>query len=204
VSKLILGLLAVCLTVPAMAQNLGVHGQLWDIQEEDAVGYMKRRADEMVKNGDVKKAQDEAAKKIKDQILHQPAVPGYKVATASITRYFDPTVSLEKSMIDAKGKMIFPAGTKINPFKYGGLSKRIIVIDARIPDQVAFAISEKKKHPRDLVVLVAGDWVMVTKKIGSQAFYDQSGAITRRFELNKTPSVLSQDRLMLKIQEVAL
>jgi conjugal transfer pilus assembly protein TraW len=202
--KLLISLFILCNSASVMAQSLGVHGTMWLIQEEDAVTYVKRRISEMDKDGSIKKMQTEASEKIQYSIIHRDPVPGYSVAKKSATRYFDPTISLEKSIVDLHGRIIYPAGTKVNPLVYGKISNRLIFIDAREEKQVKFAQSEKLKHPKDDIVLVAGDWVSVSKKINTQAYYDQDSSLTNRLKLNKTPSIVSQDGLMMKIEEIAL
>lgn len=197
-------LLALFGAVPAMGQHLGVHGSLWEIQEEDGVAFLKRKVGDLVKDGTVEQMRADSTAKIKDAIVHQKPVPGYSVAATNQTRFFDPTVVLDKSVVNSDGRVIYPAGTKVNPLQYGGLSKRYVFIDGRIPAQIDFAVSEKAKYPTDSVILIAGDWVAVSKKIGTQAYYDQSGALTRRFKLNKVPSIVSQDGLRIKIEESAL
>lgn len=196
--------IALTSAAPVMAQHLGVHGSLWEIQEEDAVGYIKRRVGDLVKDGTVGKMQEEGAAKIKDAILHQKPIPGYSNVAKAQIRYFDPSVTLGKDIMDASGRVLYPAGTRVNPLMYGGLSKRIIFIDAREAAQVDFALAEVKSHPRDAIILIAGDWVEVSKRLGSQAYYDQSGAMTKRFMLNKVPSIVSQEGLRMKIEEVLM
>lgn len=212
-------LAALLFTAPAMGQepfiakppqktqgssHLGVHGNLWEIQEEDAVDYMKRRAGELVKDGTVAKMQKEGAEKVINSILHQKPVPGISTATGNRTWEFDPSVPLSRDIRDASGRLIFPAGTMVNPLKYGGLSKRFIFIDARDSAQVDFAVAQKQANPRDAVILVGGDWVAVSKRIDTQAYYDQAGELSRRFGLSRVPAIVSQAGYRLKIEEVAV
>lgn len=197
-------LIALIGTAPAMAQYLGVHGSLWEVQEEDAVGYIKRRVEALEKDGTINLMLFENTEKIKHAMLHPKAVPGYSKAVTNQKHYFDPSVILDKPIIDAQGRVLYQAGTRVNPLMYGGLSKRLIFIDAREIEQVDFALNEIKKNPRDVIILIAGDWVAISKRLGAQAYFDQAGAMTRRFQLSKAPSIVSQEGLRLKIEEVAI
>jgi conjugal transfer pilus assembly protein TraW len=193
---------ALVFVAPAMGQHLGVHGSLWEIQEEDAADYVKRRVAEKVADGTVAKMQKESTEQIVNSILNPHPVDGIKPVTKSSVHFFDPTVALDRDIRDVNGRLLFPAGTKVNPLAYGGLSKRLIFIDARHPDQVDFALSEAKKFPRDAIILVGGSWLDVSRKLGAQAYFDQGGAMSRRFELSNVPAIVSQNGLMLKIEEV--
>ena len=199
--KRLLLALSLVIAAPVMAQHLGVHGNLWEIQEEDAVGFIKRRAAELDKDGTIDKMRKENTAKITDAIINQKPVDGISSAKMDRIRYFDPSITTDKAITDSSGRVLFPAGTRVNPLIYGGLSKRLIFIDARDPIQVEFAIQEAKKDSRDSIILVAGSWVDVSKKIGSQAYYDQAGEMVRRFGLTVVPSIVSQAGLKLKIEE---
>jgi conjugal transfer pilus assembly protein TraW len=197
---------AILASVPVFsaAQNLGVHGRMYEIQEEDAVGYLKRRIAGWQKDGTVKRKQDEAISRVRETMLHPKPIPGISTATSNKTFFWDPTQSLEKPITDGKGRIIYPAGTRINPLAYGGLSKRLVFIDARDAAQVAFAVQGKLANPKDKIILTGGSWVELTKKINEQVFYDQSGYLTRRFGIHHVPAVVQQDGLKLKIEEKVL
>lgn len=188
----------------AAAQSLGIHGKVYDIQEEDAVGYIKRRIAGWQEDGTIKQKQEEAQKRVRETILHPKPIPGITTATSNNTFYWDPTFILNKHLTDAKGRIIFPAGTKINPLAYGGLSKRLVFIDARDASQVEFAIQGKKLHQNDKIICTGGSWVELAKKLNEQIFYDQSGYLTRRFGIKHVPAVVQQDGLRIKIEERAL
>lgn len=195
-------ILSLSIAAPVMGQHLGVHGNLWEIQEEDAVSYIKRRIGELEKDGTVADIRKKNTEEIKNAMLNPRPVPGVSSATTDSIRYFDPSIVTNRAVVDAKGRVLFPAGTRVNPLMYGGLSKRLIFIDAREQNQVKFALSEVTKNPRDAIILVGGSWVEVSKKLGSQAYYDQAGEMVRRFQLTKVPAIVSQDGLRLKIEEI--
>ena len=188
----------------AAAQSLGVQGNVYEIQEEDAVGYIKRRLTEMEKSGEIKALQEKAKKQVDHTMRYPEPIKGITTATQNRTYYFDPTVTLEKNAVDGKGRIIVPAGTTVNPLQYGGLSKNYIFIDARDPKQFEFAVKKHAERPMDKFVLTGGSWIDLSNKLGTQVFYDQSGALTRKFRITRVPAILSQDGRRLKIEELAL
>lgn len=186
------------------AQSLGIQGALYNIDEEDAVGYIKRRLTEWEKDGTIKRKQEESIRNVRNTVFNPKPIPGISNATETRVHYFDPTVVLDKPITDAKGRVIFPTGTRVNPLEHGGLSKRYVFVDARVPAQVEFALEGKKLNPTDKIVLTGGSWVELSKKAGSQVYYDQSGSLTRRFRITHVPAIVQQDGLKLKIEERAL
>lgn len=196
---------AAILISPAVpAQDLGVHGTVYEIEEEDVVAYIKRRLVEFDKNGEIKRRQEAARETVRNHVLHPEPIPGISTATENRVFYFDPTFTQKENAIDARGRIIVAAGTKINPLQYGGLTHKYVFIDARDEKQVNFVLQNFKQTMADKIVLTGGSWAELSKKINRQVYYDQGGYLTRRFGITKVPAIISQDGLRLKIEEKAL
>jgi len=191
-------------SVIAAAQSLGIHGNVYEIQEEDAVDYLKGKIAGWQKDGTIKRKQEEAKMRVEQSIRFPKPIEGISTATKNRIFMWDPTFVLEKNITDGKGNVLFPAGTTINPLMYGGLDKRLIFLDARDDRQVEYAIKANEKYPNDKIILTGGSWVELSKKLNKQVFYDQSGYLTRRFGIRRVPAIVSQDGLKLKIEEKAL
>lgn len=74
---------------------------------------------------------DEAYKKRIVNYLENPRpVPGIKPTEVSRTFYVDPTWTLEHNIVDGGGKVMFQAGTKVNPFDYDKMSSNLLFFDA--------------------------------------------------------------------------
>lgn len=196
--------MAIAISNPAVSQDLGVHGNVYDIEEEDVVAYIKRKLGEYEKSGEIKRRQLAAIDKVKDTVMHPKPIPGISTATTNNTYFIDPTYTQQTTVTDPQGRILVPAGTKVNPLQFGGLTHKYVFIDARDEKQVAFVMKNFKATLADRVVLTGGSWVELTKKLGRQVYYDQGGNLTRRFAITKVPAVLKQDGLRLKIEELAL
>lgn len=186
------------------AQDLGVQGTVYDIQEEDAVAYIKRRLTDMDRAGELKALQEKAKQKVVHSMLYPEPIKGITTATKNRTFYYDPTYVQEKNVVDKKGRILIAAGTSVNPLEHGGLSKHYIFIDARDTKQVEFAVDNHTKRPADKIVLTGGSWAELSKKLKAQVYYDQSGYLTKRFSIFHVPAVVSQDGSRLRIEELAL
>lgn len=196
--------IALCVAAPVVAQTLGVHGQVWDIVEEDAIARIKRVLGEKEKRGEIRALQEKHRDAVLNTIKHPPAVPGIGTATKNRTWFFDPTVSFGEDIIDeSTGKVMWPKGKTINPFDYQALNRRYLIIDARDERQVDWAHAQLDKHPRDATILVGGDWIAVSKKWGKHVYYDQMGGmLTKHFGIKTVPAILSQDGRRFRIDEV--
>jgi conjugal transfer pilus assembly protein TraW len=188
----------------AHPESLGVMGNVYDIQEEDAVSYIKRKLGEMEKAGEINTLQEKAKKTVEHSMRFPEPVKGITTVTENRVSYFNPTFVQPQNAVDIKGRIIVAAGTTVNPLQYGGLSKHYLFIDARDKKQIEFAKNNHDKRPMDKIVLTGGSWVDLSKNIGTQVFYDQSGFLTRKLGVHRVPTVVSQDGLRLKIEEIVL
>lgn len=184
-------------------QSLGVHGNTYPIQEENGADYLKRRMSEFKADGTVIKKQTEARAWVQNKIYNPDPISGISKTTKANTFWFDPSITTDKPIVDASGRILFPAGTQVNPLRYGGLSSRYIFIDARDEAQVSFA-KARQRTTRDKIVLVGGSWVKLSRQSGFQVYYDQQGYLTKHFHIRHVPAVLEQDGLKLKIEEFLL
>lgn len=199
--RLLVSLLAALVVAPVHAQQIGVYGTLYDIQEEDAVHYIKRRLYELDQQGEIKRRQQEALARVRNHILHPAPVPGIETAKERRVFYWDPTYTVPQDITDGHGHVVYPAGYKYNPLQYGGLSKRLLFIDERDPKQVAMVKREKKTHPRDEVILTGGSFVDLSKELHEQVFYDQAGFLTKKFGIKHVPAMVEQTGLKMRIEE---
>ena len=127
-------------TVPAQAsgKDLGVHGKLYEIKEEDMLSYVRRKAGEI----DLQALRESMEKKLEESYAEHSFVSlDVPSATEERVRYVDPSVNVRNPLYDHTGKMIFPAGV-VNPLDHVPLSKSILVLRE---DQVKRALEETDK-----------------------------------------------------------
>lgn len=102
-------------------------------------------------------------------------------------------------------RVLFPAGTTVNPFDYEKLSKTLLFLDARDKGQVEFAkrfLSSAKGLVKP--ILVGGEPLKLMREWKREIFYDQGGALTRRFSITQSPAVVSQEGKRLRVDEIRL
>lgn len=185
--------MVLCLPVIASAHDLGTQGATFPIEEPSllvqiieklaAVDWKQKSADLLA-----------SAKRG----LHDYTQDGLTPARETVTRYIDPSITLKSPISapvktpDGKSdwKVIYPAGTRVNPLDKLQPVTRMLVFDPRVPSQMAFALAAMHAWP-DLIELVAtgGDIKGVSKKIERPLFYANT-AFVERFRLRHTPSLI--------------
>lgn len=190
-------------TVVTRAEDLGTVGTTYPIVEESAVTMIKNRLLEKQRTGEMQKLQDEAIKRSIHSALNRPPLVGIDTVTARTERLIDPTVYYPRAITDEEGRIIVPAGARINPLVYTGLHKRLVFFDGRDHDQVeAVHAMVKREHAKVKPILIAGPWFDLSKTWKTQVYYDQDGTLTQRFGIHAVPAVISQKGDKLLLQEL--
>jgi len=186
---------------PLLAEDLGKYGNTWEIGEPDAVDAIKNKAKRMQDDGTIAKRQNEYRDKVLDAVKNPAPLPGIKTAIGYKVRSFDPTYTYPEAVKDEVGRILIPAGTKVNPLDYQPMGKRMLFIDGRDERQVAFAKKISDENPQDKVILTAGSFINLTQKWGRPVFFDQRGMLTNHFNIKLVPAMITQAGRVLKIEE---
>ncbi|ONU62354.1 type-F conjugative transfer system protein TraW [Burkholderia cenocepacia] len=202
-SKLIAVLMAGATLTAAHAESLGTIGQTYPIGEESALTMIMNKLRQKERSGELKKLQQEAIKRSMNSVKNMPPVDGLQAVTEKAQRLIDPTVYYPNAVKTDEGRIVVPAGAKINPLLVTGLSKRLVFFDGRDPDQAeAVRRMVKKEGPKVKPILVAGSWLDLTKAWKTQVYFDQKGVLSQRFGIHAVPTVISQQGASLLLQEV--
>lgn len=206
-SKILIAALVVSpfLAEISVAQDLGVIGPTYDISEKDLVQVIKDGLKRMEANGQLAQVEDEYKKRVIYGLKHPKAVPGIKEAEKSRTFYIDPTYTVDRNIEDGKGRLLYPAGTRVNPFDYEKMSKALLFFDGDKPEQVEFAkryMAESKILVKP--ILVAGDPFKLMKDWQKPVYFDQMGYLSKRFLIRQSPAIVTQEGKRLRIDELKI
>lgn len=200
----ILAALALCFA-PAAALDLGTVGPTYGIAEQHLLEMIQQRLRDKDRSGELQRLMDEARNRSVASIRQPQAVPGLGPTRAARTWYVDPTFTLDRSILDAQGRLMFPAGTKKNPLEIVSMSKRLLFFDGRDARQVAQARHlTLDPNARIKPILTGGSYLDLMKAWKVPVYFDQQGALVRRFGIRQVPAIVSQEGLRLRVDEVAL
>lgn len=179
----------------AAGKDLGVHGRLYEIKEEDMLSFIKRKAggiDARALRESMTGNLERAHERLSMVSLGVPPAEEERI------RHVDPSVNAPNPVYDLAGKIVSPAGT-VNPLEHVPLSKPILFLRE---DQVEPLLGEiREKKP--VLMLTDGD-VRGASSLAGRMVYRANPFILERLRIEKTPSVVTQDGLKLKIREIVL
>jgi conjugal transfer pilus assembly protein TraW len=190
---------------PATATDLGRIGPTYPIGEPHLLDFIQQRLRQKERSGELKRLEDGARDRGIRSVADPSPVPGLQATTVARTFYYDPTLILDRNILDDQGRVLFPAGTRTNPLEIVALSKRLLFFDARDPRQVQQARRLIDAHGgRVKPVLVGGSYLDLMKRWRVRVYYDQNGTLTRQLGIAQVPALVSQDGLRLRIDELGL
>jgi len=190
-------------TIPAHAEELGVIGPVYPIGEESALDTILNKLKEKERTGELKKIQQKAIKRAVNSAKNPMPVDGLVTVRGRKQRLIDPTVTYDKAVTTDEGRIVVPAGSKINPLLVTALSKKLVFFDGRDKAQAEAVRKMVLKYSTKVKpILVAGSWYDTSMAWKSQVFYDQQGKLSKRFGIEAVPTVISQQGAMLLLEEI--
>lgn len=198
-------LLLFMLSAGLRAEDLGTIGTTYDIAERDLIEVIKGKLRNMEQTSEIARLHEDYKRRVIDGIERPKPVPGIKSTETARTFYIDPTFTLDRNIQDEHGRIIYPAGTKVNPFDYDRMTKVLLFFDGSSKEQVEFAkrfMAESKLAVKP--ILVAGEPLKLMREWKREVFYDQGGALTRRFSITQAPAVVRQEGKRIRVDEIRM
>jgi conjugal transfer pilus assembly protein TraW len=196
--------LFLCCSLPVSAEDLGVVGPVYPIAEQDMLATIETRLHALEKSGEFTRIEKDA--KARYQAYTERPV-GVSLPRAKATRvwHVDPTLVVPYTIQDNEGRIIYPAGTRVNPLARMTLSKRLLFFDANDPDQCVWTKALLDRDGlRVKAILTNGPVLALMRTWQVRLYFDQRGTLIEHFGIMALPAIVSQDGLQLKVEEVHL
>lgn len=184
----------------AAAEDLGRIGTTYKIAERDLIEVFKERAQARVDDGSWGKVMEQQRDKMKAYAA-RPIGKKLPRALQYSVRHYDPTIVLEQDISDSNGKILYPKGTKVNPFDYRNYTRTLCFFDGDDKAQVEWAAQYCFDPVKARAILVNGPVIDLSNKYKTQLFFDQYGMLSRHFKLKAVPSVVRQTGKVFAIEE---
>ncbi|NNM50691.1 MAG: hypothetical protein HKM02_00495 [Pseudomonadales bacterium] len=118
--------------------------------------------------------------------------------------WVDMSLQISQEIRDADGRVMVPAGTRINPLHYLHYGKVLCFINGDDPEQVKWSVRSCPDRVRDRLILVEGNLMKISHESSRRWYFDQYGVLSRRFSLRSVPAkVYQQGEAMLVTEEPA-
>jgi conjugal transfer pilus assembly protein TraW len=182
--------------------DLGVVGPTVTATEPNLIEVMKQRLASL----DLTASQRRAAERYwgRLQYLELPQ------ATEPRSRRFDPSVLVSADIKDARGNVIAPAGSRVNPLDLMPFHERVLVFDAARPEQVALARALAARYRDRRLVLIASRLDRTAGWDGFKQLQDGFRApvyllnepIRARFHIERVPALVDAEGRDIVVREI--
>ena len=178
-------------------KDLGIWGKLYEIREPDMLSYIKNKTRRI----DMETLRKETISRI-EKTHHALSLVSLNVpnATEQRVRYVDPSVKISSPVYDLSGREIFSAGM-VNPLDYMSLSKDILVLRE---DQIQTTLAEMGGERKNLILILTDGDVERSSLQAGQSVYRANRFILQRLQIEKVPSLVTQDGQKLRVQEIVV
>ncbi|WPY01946.1 Conjugal transfer protein TraW (plasmid) [Candidatus Trichorickettsia mobilis] len=226
-NKFLMSAVFFSLSSAVLAKDFGKQGATFEIKEEGFVAMMQRKLKGVNLADHEQKMKDLARKKVEEPT----PVLGITRATRTVSHSFDPSYVLDEDVFLPCGKLLYPAGTKVNPLDHMEWGGRMVFIDGRDSAQIAWAKDNYLKTDETFdknedklrqnlsiqntdnaahisassdtkIILTGGRPLELEREVGNLIYFDQFGELTGRFNIAHVPAIVEQDGKYLKVTEL--
>ena len=196
------------------AKNLGNVGPVYPIGEINMLDWIHARLASYAQNGQLEAMQTALKATVAEQVKRPQSSHQLTTTVQPRSFYVDPTLTLGIDVKDNQGNVIYPKGLKINPLdKRTWVNGRglidinyahtLIFIDGDDQRQIAWLAAYQTRKPVK-IILTTGSPAEVEASIKTRVYFDQKGTLVNAFQLVHLPSLVNQQGMKWRIDEVNL
>jgi conjugal transfer pilus assembly protein TraW len=192
--------IAALICAPAMARDYGQQGTVYPLIEADLLQAIRTRLGQLEASGETARLNQELKRRTIARVNRPEPVAGIGLAEKMRVWRFDPTIAVERDIVDDKKRVIMAAGTRVNPLDTVPLRTPLLFLNGDNPAELAWAIARFKPHAAKLI-LVRGAPLELMRHRQRRFYFDQGGKLVAHFGIKATPATVEQDGRVLRITE---
>ncbi len=195
-------IIALLLSGPLYAKNLGVLGPLFEIKEHDMIEIIAQKLSNMQHSGAIAYYQNQLLDKAKLALQKPQAVSGLRETTHPRTFEWNPSIRFPMDIKNHQNQVIYKKGTAINPLDTVSFRGQWLFFNGEDEKQRAWAKSTYKMG--DKLILVRGSPIQLIETWQLPVYFDQQGLLTHKIGIQQIPARVYQEGQHLKIEEIRL
>lgn len=198
VSKMSAVVLSFIAGFSSQAENLGVFGETFEIEEEDLLEQILSKLRGLQNNGELERLTVEANRRVKNMILRPNQVQGVSYAETRREYLFDPSIIVTRDLFDDRGRIFACKGERFNPLDNVTM-RPLIFIDGENEKHIKWAVSKLSdtkiyRHDQGKIILIKGSPLDLQKKLKQEIYFDQFGLLSRRLKIKHVPAIVYQNQ----------
>jgi conjugal transfer pilus assembly protein TraW len=191
---------AALICAPAIARDYGQQGTVYPVIEADLLQAIRTRLGQLEASGETARLNQELKRRTISRVNRPEPVAGMGLAEKMRVWRFDPTITIERDIVDDKKRVILTAGTRVNPLDTVPLRTPLLFLNGDNPAEIAWATGRFKPHSAKLI-LVRGAALELMRQKQRRFYFDQGGKLIAHFGIRATPATVEQDGRALRVTE---
>ncbi len=192
-----------CAVTVTRAADPNVLGPVYPIREPHLLQQIEQHLRAQQRSGELQQRQAAASARASTLLQQPPPVTGLRTTRTARSFHFDPSITLDRNLLGARGEVLFAAGSRHNPLDIVTLSQPLLFFDARDARQVKQARALFDHHQGRLMpILTGGAYLALMQRWQTAVYFDQHGRLTRRLGITQVPALVSQEGARLRIDEL--
>jgi conjugal transfer pilus assembly protein TraW len=177
-------------------------GPVYDIAEPSIYEQLQELLKQKKESGELAQIEREGRERAERTMRNPAPVEGLRIARTKKSWTYDPSVVATADVRDNDGNLIVARGTAVSPLDQVSW-KPMVFFDQRDESQVRMAKKLMAQwNGRGKAVLVAGNWIDISRAWGHQVYFDQKGTLIQKFGINAVPATVTQQGKVLLITEL--
>lgn len=177
-------------------------GPVYEIVEPSIYEQLQALLKEKQESGELAKIEKEGRERAERTMRNPAPVDGIRIARTKKVWTYDPSIVATADVFDNDGNVIVRRGTAVSPLEQMSW-KPMVFIDQRDESQVRMARKLLDQWGgKGKAVLVAGNWLDLSRAWGHKVYFDQKGTLVQRFGINAVPATVVQQGKVLLISEI--
>lgn len=192
------------LCAQVMAEDLGVFGEIFEIQEMDLLEQILFKLRALQENGQLEREKEKVVRRVRDMISHPMKVEGIKHAQKTREYKFDPTITVTRDLYNHRKLIFANKGEKFNPLDKLSLTKPLLFIDGEEEKQIQWALRKVEANGRSKIILINGYPLKLQERLQRDIFFDQQGVLTKKLGIRNVPAIVFQkagEKVLTVIEE---
>ncbi len=185
------------------AKYLGAYGAIYEIQEQDALEWIVQKLGALQASGALEQQQMKMKEQALSSIMRPKSVAGLRNTDKPRTTFQDLTLSVPYDILGLDGVVIHKRGARVNPLDLMHTPKALLFLDGEDKGQIEWALREyDNRNGLAKLVLVNGPIIELMQIHELSFFFDQSGRLVKKFNIEQVPAIVEQKGNRLMISEV--
>ncbi|OJW06860.1 MULTISPECIES: type-F conjugative transfer system protein TraW [Legionella] len=183
------------------AKSLGRLGQTFPVIEKSLLTLIYERLNTFDQNGQLNAIENAWVKQVDEQVK-RPRALGLVRTETTLTHYYTPVVTLEKNVVDQKGRVVLQRGMSVNALnQLPSYNPVWVFLNYDDLAQRAFAEQIRTHYPEIQWILTGGSVVDAERGINETIYFDQEARITKKLKIEHVPALVTRENDSLKIME---